>query len=312
MFWLARSHRGGKLRRQFQRHLLLNTLKKRVLIVGCGYVGGAAADLFHAQGWEVFGWTHSEESAARLTLEKPYPVATCDITDAASVARAADRLPGGRGMIDVLIDCVSSGRGGGPEQYRRVYLDGARHLLAVFQPKRFVYTGSTSVYAQVDGSPVDESSPAAPERETGRILRETEESILDAGGTVARLAGIYGPGRSVLLRKFLAGEAVIEGDGSRWINQIHRDDAAAALYRLAQADAPTGVYNVADDAPLRQRDLYQALAEGFARSLPPIGPEDRNRKRGWTSKQVLNGKLRALGWQPDYPCFLDWAMDQPA
>ncbi len=284
----------------------------RALIVGCGFVGEATADLFHAAGWQVIGWTHSADSAARLSAEKPYPVSAHDITSATHVQAAARDLPGGN-ALDTLIDCVSSGRGGGPEQYRRVYLDGARHLLAAFRPTRFVYTGSTSVYAQTDGSLVDESSPANPDRETGRILRETENVVLAAsGGTVARLAGIYGPGRSVLLRKFLAGEAVTEGDGGRWLNQIHRADAAAALFRLAQPDAPPGVYNVADDTPLTQLELYRALAARFARPLPPSGPEDRQRKRGWTSKRVDAGRLRALGWQPRYPSFLDWAAEQTA
>ncbi len=49
---------------------------------------------------------------------------------------------------------------------------------------------------------------------------------------VARLAGIYGPGRSALLRKFLSGEARIENGGERYLNQVHRDDIAAALLHL--------------------------------------------------------------------------------
>ena len=219
----------------------------------------------------------------------------------------------GAGALDALVDCVSSGRGGGPEAYRRVYLEGARNLCAAFRATRFVYTGSTSVYAQTDGSVVDEGSLAEPDRETGRILRETEGVVLAAtGGTVARLAGIYGPGRSILLGKFLAGAAVVEGDGGRWLNQIHRDDAAAALFRLAQPDAPPGIYNVADGSPLTQLELYRALAAEFDRSLPPQGPEDRNRKRGWTSKRVACGRLRALGWQPRWASFPDWAREERA
>ena len=282
----------------------------RVLVVGCGFVGEAAADLFHAWGWEVVGWTHSPESAARLNAEKPYPVSAHDITDAEQVKISAHALQA-NGLVDVLVDCVSSGRGGGVEQYRRVYLDGARHLSNSVEAARFIYTGSTSVYAQVDGGWVDEQTPALPDRETGRVLRETEEVVLASpGGTVARLAGIYGPGRSVLLKKFLAGEAVMEGDGTRWLNQIHRDDAASALFRLAQPDAPPGVYNVADGTPLKQGQLYLGLAEQFKREMPPNGPEDRNRKRGWTNKRVTNSKLKTLGWVARYPSFLDWVAEQ--
>ena len=278
----------------------------RALIVGAGFVGEAAADRFHAAGWEVTACTGSPESAARLGVGKPYPVAACDVTDPAAVARlAAETSP----TPDALVLSVSSGRGGGPEQYRRVYLGGARHLAAAFRPGRFVYTGSTSVYAQTDGASLDETAPAVPDRETGQILLAAEAAVLGVpGGVVARLAGIYGPGRSVLLKKFLAGEAVIEGDGGRWLNQIHRDDAAAALLRLAEPDAPPGVYNVADDRPLTQLALYTALAARFDRPLPPTGPVDLNRKRGWTSKRIVNARLRALGWRPTYPSFLDWAV----
>ncbi len=280
----------------------------RVLIVGAGFVGEAAADRFHAAGWEVSAWTGSAESAARLGAEKSYPITACDVADAAAVARLAASIS----PPEVLVQSVSSGRGGGPEQYRRVYLGGARNLLAVFRPARFVYTGSTSVYAQTDGAWLDESAPTVPDRETGRVLLATEAAVLAApGGIVARLAGIYGPGRSVLLRKFLAGEAVIEGDGGRWLNQIHRDDAAEAVVRLARPDAPPGVYNVADDQPLTQLALYTALAARFGCPLPPSGPVDPNRKRGWTSKRVANARLRALDWQPAYPSFLDWAATVP-
>ena len=284
----------------------------RVLVVGCGFVGEAAADRFHAAGWSVAGWTHSAESAARLGAGKPYPVAACDITDAPGVLAAARGLPAGFSPVapDRPVGCVSSGRGGA-DQFRRVYLAGARHLHAAFPAARLVFTGSTSVYAQTGGAWVDEASPADPDRETGRVLRETEQFVLATpGGTVARLAGIYGTGRSALLRKFLAGESVIESDGARWLNQIHRDDAAAALWRLAQPDVAPGVYNTTDDTPLTQLALHTALAERFALPLPPFGPVDLHRKRGWTSKRVSNRRLRALDWRPAFPSFLDWAAQQ--
>lgn len=280
-----------------------------LLLVGCGFVGEATADLFHAAGWQVTAWTASLESAGRLAAVKPYHVAPQDITDAVSLAKARDGLP----AVDALVDCVSSGKGGA-EAYRRIYLDGARRLLEAFQPKRFLFTGSTSVYAQLDGSWVDEASPAEPDRETGRILRETEDLIAAHGGVTARLAGLYGPGRSVLLRKFLTDEALIEGDGKRWMNFCHRDDAAAALFALATAAELTpGVYNVSDDTPLTQVDCYRALAEFAGKPLPPFGPVDLGRKRGWTSKRVSNARLKsAVAWKPLFPSFTGWAAKEIA
>ncbi|MFN5578937.1 MAG: hypothetical protein ACK49X_04885, partial [Akkermansiaceae bacterium] len=54
-----------------------------------------------------------------------------------------------------------------------------------------------------------------------------------------------------------------------------------------------------------QLEVYQGLAKIFSKPLPPSGPRDLNRKRGWTHKQVSNAKLKATGWQPKYPSFLD-------
>jgi nucleoside-diphosphate-sugar epimerase len=186
----------------------------------------------------------------------------------------------------------------------------ARNFLDAFAGARLIFTSSTSVYSQTDGAAVNEDSPAEPPRETGQILRGTEELVLARGGIVARLAGIYGPGRSVLLRKFFSGEAVIEGDGGRVVNQVHRDDIASALRVLIEEGA-TGIFNVSDDAPMPQREIYAWLAERFARVLPPSGPIDPNRKRGWTSKHVSNAKLRALGWAPQFPSFFDAVERQP-
>jgi nucleoside-diphosphate-sugar epimerase len=127
---------------------------------------------------------------------------------------------------------------------------------------------------------------------------------------VARLAGIYGPGRSVLLRKFFSGEAVIEGDGRRWINQIHRDDAASGLLLLASLRAP-GLFNLGDSHPIEQRSLYEGLAERFSMPLPPEGPVNADRKRGWTHKKVSNARLSKLGWNPRYPDFFSAVETDP-
>jgi nucleoside-diphosphate-sugar epimerase len=265
-----------------------------VLIAGCGYVGVAAADLFHAAGWEVEGWTHSAESAAKLA-ERPYPVHAVDIAVREAVEAAA-------GSFEAVIHCASSG-GGGAESYRRIYLEGARNLLAALRPRVFLYTSSTSVYAQTGGEWVDEESPAEPAHETGHILRETEEFVRQNGGMVARLAGIYGPGRSALLRKFLAGEARIEEGGTRYLNQAHRDDIAAALLQLVTTPNESQIFNVVDNEPRTQREAYEWLAAKLDRPLPRTAPRAGKRKRGASNKRVSNRKLRALGWEPQFPTF---------
>jgi nucleoside-diphosphate-sugar epimerase len=270
----------------------------RILIAGCGYVGTATADLFHAAGWEVEGWTRSSPSAEQLSAA-PYLVRVVDLTNREAVRAAAS-------PFDAVIQCASS-RGGAAEAYRGIYFEAASNLRATFPDALLVFTSSTSVYAQANGEWVTELSRAEPERETGRILRETEELVLQRKGVVARLAGIYGPGRSTLLKKFLEGEAVIDAGSERFINQIHRDDAAAALFFLVQHGRETtnasGIYNVSDNHPISQRACYEWLAARLRKPIPPTAERGEDRKRGNSNKRVSSEKLQALGWSPRYPGF---------
>lgn len=261
-------------------------MKNHLLLIGHGYLGAAVATRFRHAGWRV----------TSVSLNGGDGVLACDVANAAAVA--------GLPATDAIVHCAASGRGGAGA-YQRVYVDGCKNLAETFPGVPLLFTSSTSVYGQTDGSSVTETSPTEPDRETGKLLLAAENIVLDAGGFVSRLSGIYGPARSVILRKFLAGEAVIEEDGRRFLNQIHRDDAAAAIHHLLTGQATPGVYNVSDSQPLAQRECYEAMARIFLLPVPPSGPRDLNRKRGWTHKRVSNEKLRVAGWVPTFPCFLD-------
>jgi nucleoside-diphosphate-sugar epimerase len=268
---------------------------RRILIAGCGYVGSAAADLFHASGWLVEGWTHSAISAARL-LGKPYPVNTVDLTDRLQVNARPQNF-------DLVVHCAST-RGGDVEGYRKVYLNGIQNLADRFVGSTLLFTSSTSVYAQQGGEWVNEQSPAEPRHERGKLLVETEELVLSRGGIVARLAGIYGPARSAILTRFLRGEVVINPEDDRYVNQVHRDDIAAAL--LVLADAPPrekSIYNVVDDMPLLRSECYRWLGEKIGRPAPSKTPAPVSGKRGRSNKRVSNLKLHECGWTPRYPSF---------
>lgn len=279
-----------------------------LLLCGHGYLGQAISRDFLAAGWQV--------RAASRHLPEP-PSSTPGLFEHAADLTSDEDLHQVKrfgGMPDFIIHCASSGRGGA-DAYRAVYLEGCRNLLDIFPGVPLLFTSSTSVYAQTDGSVVTEESPAVPDRETGSILRETEELVLSSGGSITRLSGIYGPGRSVILKKFLSGEAVIEEDGRRFLNQIHRDDAAAAILHLARLQSSIGnqqssivnppLFNLSDSHPLSQLATYEKLSSLLHRPLPPAGPRDPDRKRGWTHKQVSNAKLRATGWEPRFPSFPD-------
>ncbi|WP_395743050.1 shikimate kinase [Prosthecobacter sp.] len=281
----------------------------KVIIAGCGFVGERTADLLHAAGHEVIGLTHSPESAARLATVKPWHTAACDISQSAAVTALAGTLAAA--SIDAVIHCASSSRGGA-EMYQSVYVDGMRHLAQAFPAAFLLYTSSTSVYPQANGEEIDETSFADPDRDTGRLLREAENIALNANGAVARLAGIYGPGRSFVLKNLLEGKAAVEGNHGqgRILNQIHADDAAGALAHLV-THRLSGIYNVVDDAQMTQRQCLERLCPLFGVKMPGTREPDPNRKRGWSNKRVSNARLRATGWAPRYASYFDALRDDP-
>jgi nucleoside-diphosphate-sugar epimerase len=267
----------------------------RILIAGCGYVGEAAANAFHERGWEVEGWTATVESAAKFS-QRLYAVRALDLTDHDAVSAAP-------GEFDVVVHCVSS-RGGDEEQYRRLYFEGAKNLLRAFPRATLLFTSSTSVYSQADGSVVDENSPAEPRHAKGRILRETEDLVRGSGGIVARLGGIHGPHRSFFLSRFLEGGAPV-GQNDRLINQVHRDDIISAMLLLAErrGECRGGIFNVVGDRPIKAGEANAWLSSRLKKPLPSTGGDAHQRKRGESNKQVSNRKLRTLGWEPRYPTF---------
>jgi nucleoside-diphosphate-sugar epimerase len=269
-------------------------MPRSVLIAGCGFVGLPLARNFSSSGWETHAITASESSAAKLR-GAPFPVYALDIREKTSL-----RSFGGR-RFDVVIHCASSGRGDA-DDYAAVFFGGTQNLIANLEFGRLMFSSSTSVYAQTDGSWVDETSKADPVRETGKILRKTEDLVLASGGTVARLAGLYGPGRCAPLRKLLEGRAIIEGDGTRVMNTLHQLDAANALQFLALTES-SGLFNIVDKQPVVETEWFRYVCHRLNKPLPTHGPPDLNRKRGWTNKRVSNQKLRSLGWDPIYPTF---------
>jgi len=277
----------------------------RVLIVGCGYVGLPLGAELVRQGHEVFGLRRSASAENELKSVGIQPL-TGNVTKPETLAK----LPR---QFDWVVNCVAAG--GSVENYRQIYLEGNRNLvswLADSPPKKFVYSSSTSVYGQNDGSVVTEKSPVEPDAGTAKVLVETEKVLLDAAAqkkfpaVILRLAGIYGPGRGHWFKQFAKGEARIEGDGSRFLNMIHRDDVAGCIIAALNNGRAGEIYNAVDDEPVSQVDFFKWLAARLGKPLPPSSSADAGivRKRGATNKRVSNRKLKTeLGYQFKHPNF---------
>lgn len=275
----------------------------RALIVGCGYVGLELGRQLSEGGHEVWGMRRSDEGAGEMVAAGIRPIVG-DLSE--------DGLARAEGSFDWVANVVSSSKGGA-EDYRRVYLEGNRKLVAWARErgvKKLVYTSSTSVYGQTDGSAVKENSPAEPASETGKILVEAEKVLLEAApavpAVVLRVAGIYGPGRGHLFKQYLKNEATIPGKGERIINMIHRDDVARAVVAAFKNGRAGEIYNVVDDEPVAMVHFFRWLAETLGKWMPPFGPEESEgeRKRAITNKKVQNRRMKVeLGVALKFPTY---------
>jgi nucleoside-diphosphate-sugar epimerase len=276
----------------------------RVLIIGCGYVGFELGKQLVEHGNEVFGLRRGASNDEKLT-QAGITSLVADITNPPTLAH----LPSD---YDWVINSVASG-GGDVEDYRKIYLDGTRNVLewlAACPPRKYVYTSSTSVYAQDDGSVVEENSVAEGATGASKILVQAEAVLLDrarAGAfpaVILRVAGIYGPDRGHWFKLFLRGEAAIEGDGGRTLNMTHREDVAGAIIAALERGKSGEIYNVVDDEPVSQYLFFHWLSGTLNLPMPPTGELENERKRGASNKRISNSKLkRELGYRFRFPTF---------
>ena len=279
----------------------------RVLIVGCGYVGLPLGAELVRQGHEVFGLRRSSSDNEGELKAAGIQLLNADVTKPAELTKIS-------GPFDWVVNTVSSTKGG-VEEYEQVYVNGTRNLIDWMSqnpPRKFVYTGSTSVYGQTDASVVKETSPTEPANATSKLLVETEKLLIAAAqirkipAVILRVAGIYGPGRGHLFLQFLRNEARIAGRGDRIINMIHRDDLVNIIVAALKNGRAGEVYNAVDDEPVTQLHFFRWLSESLGKWMPPFATDEENsqRKRGITNKKVSNRRLKMeLGVQLKYPTF---------
>jgi len=249
----------------------------RVLIAGCGYVGSKLARTLRASGHDVFG-----------LKRRPTRIDDVEII-AADLNQPLDaKLPD----VDVAF-FTAAPDSRGEDAYRSLYVDGLRNLSgALNDATRLIFTSSTAVYGQDDGSEVDETSPTRPTSFRGEVLLEAEAMA----AVSLRLGGIYGPGRARLLDRVRSGEASYQP--GRFLNLTHRDDACGALVHVMSLQHSEPIYVGVDEEPVESGVLYRWLAEQENLAIPAEEPQSRG-----LNKRCSNQRLRSSGYRFVYPTF---------
>ncbi|MDB4682326.1 SDR family oxidoreductase [Synechococcus sp. AH-551-A10] len=276
-------------------------------VVGCGYVGAAAAQHFGQIGFEVTGTTTSPSRLQQL----------CSIVDHPRIYRAGaphsdtsflDSLDG------LLVAIAPTSVSMEEDQYHSVYGAGVSALVEAIKsrqssrPLHVSYLSSAGVYGNQGGEVCDESTPVDRSNSANALLADAESAVLSLNdfGTsscVLRLGGIYGPNKDIASFIRSASGQMVPKNGSHINAWVHLHDIVHGI-NFAFDQRLQGLYNLVDDLQVSRRDLSNMLCDEHG--LAPViwDNHDRPDARIFNAR-VSNGKLKGLGFNPSVCSMLD-------
>lgn len=268
-----------------------------LLIFGLGYSGSAIALAARDAGITVAGTARDPKSKPEIPRVAIVPFDEAE--------------PAIQGATHLLIT-VAPGEGGCPVHARYAEAIRAKADLCWIG-----YCSTTGVYGDRQGGVVTEATEPAPGSARARRRMAAEAAwtafAQRCAADLIRLAGIYGPGRSVFddLRAGTARRIIKPGHR---FSRIHRDDIAMGVLAAMRTAPRTGsrVLNFADDEPAASAEVIEAAAAmlGIA-PPPPVRFEDAQHSMSemarsfWAEKRIVdNARTKerlGIGWR--YPSY---------
>jgi nucleoside-diphosphate-sugar epimerase len=262
----------------------LHDVPGRILVAGCGKLGTRLGLRLAGAGWDV-------SALRRDPAALPAGFTTLAVDLREPVRRD---LPEVEAMV-ITLPPGTPGAVDRPEGYDVPLRNLAATLPSV--PPRVVFVSSTRVFeGRTDGRVLTETDATAPVSARGRTLHGGEllaVELFDAH--IVRPAGIYGPGREMLVRTVLEGTPV---QYAKRTNRIHETDLVSTLEALLTATDPPRLLHAVDQAPATLGEVVTYIARQLGVPAPPrIQPEV-------ASGTVLSGaRLLGLLGALQYPTF---------
>jgi nucleoside-diphosphate-sugar epimerase len=278
-----------------------------------GVLGRRAVSQLVAAGAEVTGIARTGEKAALLRDLGAAPVEV-SLFDPVGL----NAVMAGHQVVCNLATAIPSGDRAATRstwnETHAIRRDGARNLVDAairVGAARYIQESIAFLYADGADEYLDESAPVDPTWTTGPAQAAEGEAARFAAhggaGIALRFGVFYGPDSAHTIDTIEAarhGLFAVPGPAGAFLPSVTTDDAASAV--AAALGAPSGVYNVADDRPLRRSEHASALAEalGTGPLQLPSGTADLPDDLAvmLRSQRVTSQLFKMLtGWQPRFP-----------
>lgn len=249
----------------------------RVLITGAtGLLGGHLIKELQQRGEDIRALVLPVENADKLTAQG-VEVVRGDITDASTLGPAVKDVE----LVFHLAAMMGVNR---PiEDYRLVNVTGSENLYRAAQKagvRRYVHTSSHCVYGLNLGRFLTEKDPLRPDShpysvtkaEGDRLMRRL---MLDSKveTVILRPGSFFGPGDRLnfgrMAQRMKDGKGVIIGKGDNHLPFCYITDVVQGFLLAAYHDnAPGNVYNITNDEPLTQSEMFNEVADAVGGVRP--------------------------------------------
>jgi len=267
---------------------------RNVSILGCGWYGLPLAIRLARSGFNVLGSTTTESKRSLLSsynindylIEFNPGLKTND-----NVETFFDN--------DVLVFNVPPGiRKDNTSSKFRLLIDNVMPHICASTVSMVIFISSTSVYADLNRTVLEEDAGTGELSESGKMLFEAENLFRkkkEFSSVILRFGGLYGPERHPV--KYLAGKKNLENPDAP-VNLVHLEDCIRVTERIIRKQINSGIFNVvSDEHPSRKRYYTET-----ARRKGLIKPVFREPEPTDKWKQVSNRHLKeSLPYSFRYP-----------
>ncbi|HYU72519.1 MAG TPA: NAD-dependent epimerase/dehydratase family protein [Ktedonobacteraceae bacterium] len=249
----------------------------KILLTGAtGLLGGHLLQELQRRGEQLRALVLPVENADKL-IQQGVEVVRGDVTDASTLAPAVKdieiviHLAGMMGVTRPLAD------------YRLVNVAGSANLYQAAQTagvRRFIQTSSHTVYGLGHGRFLTETDALRPDPDPYSLTKAEGDRLIqrlmlksNVETVILRPGTFFGPGDRLhygrMAQRLKNGKGLIIGRGNNALPFCYVTDVVQGFLLAAyHENAPGNIYNISNDHPLTQQEIFNAIADDIGAKRP--------------------------------------------